>query len=201
MKTTTENISDKELLERCSSGDNSGYSLLYQRYSKAVFNSIYRIVNDREDAEDILQEVFLKAFSEIKSLKNVESFGGWIKRIAINQSLNYLRKNKIYFTEIEDDKILDIEDDELEAKLAMESRVKELQNIISEFPLQTRTIVNLYLFEEMPQEEIAKILNIPHGTVRSYYHRAKKKIFEKLNPKHQNEIAFNQKLAHKNLQR
>ena len=201
MKTTTENISDKELLERCSSGDNSGYSLLYHRYSKTVFNSIYRIVNDREDAEDILQEVFLKAFSEIKSLKNVESFGGWIKRIAINQSLNYLRKNKIYFTEIEDDKILDIEDDELEAKLAMESRVKELQNIISEFPLQTRTIVNLYLFEEMPQEEIAKILNIPHGTVRSYYHRAKKKIFEKLNPKHQNEIAFNQKLAHKNLQR
>lgn len=201
MKTTTENISDKELLERCSSGDNSGYSLLYHRYSKTVFNSIYRIVNDREDAEDILQEVFVKAFSEIKSLKNVESFGGWIKRIAINQSLNYLRKNKIYFTDIEDDKILDIEDDELEAKLAMESRVKELQNIISEFPLQTRTIVNLYLFEEMPQEEIAKILNIPHGTVRSYYHRAKKKIFEKLNPKHQNEIAFNQKLAHKNLQR
>ncbi len=201
MKTTTENISDKELLERCSSGDNSGYSLLYHRYSKTVFNSIYRIVNDREDAEDILQEVFLKAFSEIKSLKNVESFGGWIKRIAINQSLNYLRKNKIYFTEIEDDKILDIEDDELEAKLTMESRVKELQNIIAGFPLQTRTIVNLYLFEEMPQEEIAKILNIPHGTVRSYYHRAKKKIFEKLNPKHQNEIAFNQKLAHKNLQR
>ena len=96
---------------------------------------------------------------------------------------------------------MDIEDDELEAKLAMESRVKELQNIIAEFPLQTRTIVNLFLFEEMPQEEIAKILNIPHGTVRSYYHRAKKKIFEKLNPKHQNEIAFNQKLAHKNLQR
>lgn len=191
MKTTKENISDKELLERCSSGDNSGYSLLYHRYSKAVLNSIYRIVNDREDAEDILQEVFLKAFSEIKSLKNVESFGGWIKRIAINQSLNYLRKNKIYFTEIEDDKILDIEDDELEAKLAMESRVKELQNIIAEFPLQTRTIVNLYLFEEMPQEEIAKILNIPHGTVRSYYHRAKKKIFEKLNPKHYNEIAIN----------
>ena len=187
MKTTTENISDKELLERCSFGDNSGYSLLYHRYSKAVFNSIYRIVNDREDSEDILQEVFLKAFSEIKSLKNVESFGGWIKRIAINQSLNYLRKNKIYFTEIEDDKILDIEDDELEAKLAMESRVKELQNIIAEFPLQTRTIVNLYLFEEMPQEEIAKILNIPHGTVRSYYHRAKKKIFEKLNPKQHNE--------------
>ena len=187
MKTKTENISDKELLERCSSGDNSGYSLLYHRYSKAIFNSIFRIVNDREDAEDILQEVFVKAFSEIKSLKNVESFGGWIKRIAINQSLNYLRKNKIYFTEIEDDKILDIEDDELEAKLVMESRVKELQNIIAEFPLQTRTIVNLFLFEEMPQEEIAKILNIPHGTVRSYYHRAKKKIFEKLNPKHYNE--------------
>lgn len=187
MKTTTENISDKELLERCSSGDNSGHSLLYHRYSKAVFNSIYRLVNDREDAEDILQEVFVKAFSEIKSLKNVESFGGWIKRIAINQSLNFLRKNKVYFTEIDEEKILDINDDELEEKLKMESRVKELQETIAEFPPQTRTIVNLFLFEEMPQEEIAKILNIPHGTVRSYYHRAKKKIFEKLSPKDHNE--------------
>ena len=188
MKAITENISDKELLERCSSANNSGYSLLYHRYSKIVFNSIYRILNDREDAEDILQEVFVKAFSEIKSLKNIESFGGWIKRIAINQSLNFLRKKKIYFTQIDDDKTLDFsDDDELEQKLEMESRVKELQNIIAEFPPQTRMIVNLFLFEEMPQEEIAKLLNIPHGTVRSYYHRAKKKIFEKLTSKDHNE--------------
>ena len=188
MKAITENISDKELLERCSSANNSGYSLLYHRYSKIVFNSIYRILNDREDAEDILQEVFVKAFSEIKSLKNIESFGGWIKRIAINQSLNFLRKKKIYFTQIDDDKTLDFsDDDELEQKLEMESRVKELQNIIAEFPPQTRTIVNLFLFEEMPQEEIAKLLNIPHGTVRSYYHRAKKKIFGKLTSKDHNE--------------
>ena len=188
MKTIAENISDKELLELCGSGDSSGYSLLYHRYSRAVFNSIFRILNDKEDAEDILQEVFVKAFSEIKSLKNVESFGGWIKRIAINQSLNFLRKKKVYFTEIDDDKMLDFkDDDELEEKLTMESRVKELQKIIAEFPPQTRTIVNLFLFEEMPQEEIAKVLNIPHGTVRSYYHRAKKKIFEKLTSKDHNE--------------
>lgn len=79
MKTKTVNISDRELLELCGSGNNSGYSLLYQRYSKAAFNSIFRIVNDREDAEDILQEVFVKVFSEIKSLKNTDSFGGWVK--------------------------------------------------------------------------------------------------------------------------
>lgn len=187
MKTTTENISDKELLERCRSGDNVGYSLLYQRYSKSVFNSIFRLVNERQEAEDILQEVFLKAFSEIKSLKNSESFGGWIKRIAINHSLNFLRKRKIYFTEIEDDKMLDIQDDEWKETLKKESRVQELQNAIDELPLQTRTIVNLFLFEEMPQEEIAKVLDIPPGTVRSYYHRAKKKIFEKLTQKIQDE--------------
>lgn len=187
MKTTTVNISDRELLERCSSGNNSGYSLLYQRYSKAVFNSIFRVLNDREDAEDMLQEVFLKAFSEIKSLKNTDSFGGWIKRIAINHSLTFLRKNKIYFTEIDDDKMLDINDDELEEQLALEFRVEELQNAISELPLQIRTIVNLLLFEEMSQEEVAKSLNIPHGTVRSYYHRAKKKIFEKITQKSENE--------------
>ena len=187
MKTTTVNISDRELLELCGCGNNSGYSLLYQRYSKPVFNSIFRLVNDREEAEDILQEVFVKAFSEIKSLKNTDSFGGWIKRIGINHSLNFLRKKKIYFSEIEDDKMLDTKDDELEEKLALEFRIEELQNAIAELPLQIRTIFNLFLFEEMPQEEIAKELNIPPGTVRSYYHRAKKKIFEKLTQKHQNE--------------
>lgn len=187
MKTKTVNISDRELLELCGSGNNSGYSLLYQRYSKAAFNSIFRIVNDREDAEDILQEVFLKVFSEIRSLKNTDSFGGWVKRIAINHSLNFLRKKKVYFSEIEDDKMLDDKDDELEEKLALEFRIEELQNAIAELPVQIRTIVNLLLFEEMPQEEIAKSLNIPAGTVRSYYHRAKKKIFEKLTQKSQNE--------------
>jgi len=181
------NISDKELLELCSSGNNSGYSLLYQRYSKAVFNSIFRLVNDREEAEDILQEVFVKAFSEIKSLKNTDSFGGWIKRIAINHSLTFLRKKKVYFTEIDDDKMLDVKDEELDQKLALECRIEELQNAIAVLPLQIRTVVNLILFEEMSQEEVAKNLNIPHGTIRSYYHRAKKKIFEKLTQKCQNE--------------
>ena len=114
-------------------------------------------------------------------------FGGWIKRIAINHSLTFLRKKKIYFTEIEDDKMYDVKDDELEEKLALEFRIEELQNAIAELPLQIRTIVNLFLFEEMPQEEIAKTLDIPAGTVRSYYHRAKKKIFEKLTQKCQNE--------------
>ncbi|MFC3158250.1 RNA polymerase sigma-70 factor, ECF subfamily [Chryseobacterium arachidis] len=187
MKTTNVNISDKELLELCSFGNNSGYSILYQRYSKAVFNSVFRLVNDREDAEDILQEVFVKAFSELTSLKNTDSFGGWIKRIAINHSLTFLRKKKIYFAEIEDDKMYDLKDNELEERLALEFRIEELQNVIAELPLQIRTIVNLFLFEDMPQDEIAKTLNIPAGTVRSYYHRAKKKIFEKLTQKCQNE--------------
>lgn len=83
--------------------------------------------------------------------------------------------------------MLDDKDDELEEKLALEFRIEELQNAIEELPVQIRTIVNLLLFEDMPQEEIAKSLNIPAGTVRSYYHRAKKKIFEKLTQKSQNE--------------
>jgi len=187
LKTLPGNITDTELLKLCSSGKDAGYSLLYQRYSKRVFNSIYRIVNDREEAEDILQEVFVKAFSEISTLKNTDSFGGWIKRIGINYSLNALRKRKVYFETIQEDAIRDIKDDELEHQQALEFRVNELQNAIAELPVQLRTIVNLFLFEEMSQEEIANQLNIPHATVRSYYHRAKKRIFDKLTQKCQNE--------------
>ncbi|WP_312089972.1 sigma-70 family RNA polymerase sigma factor [Chryseobacterium sp.] len=185
MKTSINTLNDKDLLGLCQLGKTQGYSLLYQKYSKLVFNSIYRIVNDREEAEDILQEVFVKAFSEIKTLKNAESFGGWVKRIGVNQSLNALRKNKIYFSEIDDDKMLDETDEDEQEDL--EFQVKELQEAIAELAPQSRTIVNLFLFEQMSQEDIAKTLNIPHSTVRCYYHRAKKKIFDRLSQKKENE--------------
>lgn len=175
---TTKPTEDTVLLEWCRSGKESGYTGLYQKYAKMVFNSIYRLVNDRPQAEDLLQEVFVKAFSEINSLKNAESFGGWIKRIAINQSLTFLRKKKIYFEDAEEIQIADTEEEELEE--LQELRVEALQKAIAELPVQIRTIVNLYLFENMSQEEIAQTLEIPHATVRSYYHRAKKKIFTKL---------------------
>ncbi len=187
MKTNSKHKSDSDLVRCCNSGDSSGYSELYHRYSRAVFNSVYRLVGDRSNAEDITQETFIKAFSEIASLKNSDSFGGWIKRIGINQSLNHIRKRKIYFTEIEDEIISNIEDDVPEAGLLREERLSQLQHIIETLPLQIRTIVNLYLFEDMSQEDIAKTLDIPHATVRSYYHRAKKKIIEKLKPQNNNE--------------
>lgn len=169
---------DTVLLEWCRSGKEAGYTGLYQKYAKMVFNSIHRLVSERQQAEDLLQEVFVKAFSEINSLKNAESFGGWIKKIAINQSLTFLRKKKIYFEDAEEIQIADTEEEELEE--LQELRVEALQNAIAELPVQIRTIVNLYLFENMSQEEIAQTLEIPHATVRSYYHRAKKKIFTKL---------------------
>lgn len=187
MKTVTENISDRELLELCRSGNNSGYSLLYRRHAKTVFNSIFRLVNDRQEAEDILQEVFVKAFSEITTLKNADSFGGWTKQIAINHSLSFLRKKKNYFSEIEEDQLPDHHEDDLEEKRKWEFQIEELQNAVAELPVQVRTIVNLFLFEEMPQEEIGAVLGIPASTVRSHYHRAKKKIFEKLTQKNHNE--------------
>lgn len=180
-------MSDRELLELCRSGNNPGYSLLYRRYAKTVFNSIFRLVNDRQEAEDILQEVFVKAFSEIPTLKNADSFGAWTRQIAINHSLSFLRKKKNYFSEIEEARLPDCYEDDPEEKQKWEFRIEELQNAVAELPVQARTVVNLFLFEEMPQEEIAAVLGIPASTVRSHYHRAKKKIFEKLTQKKQNE--------------
>ena len=112
MKATIENISDKELLERCSSGDNSGYSLLYHRYSKAVFNSIYRIVNDREDAEDILQEVWFQT-SRLTNLSELENVGAWLYSVTRNKIIDSYRKKK---TESLEDFVYQDEDGELNVK-------------------------------------------------------------------------------------
>ncbi len=180
---TTINTDDAVLLDLCRSGKQQGYTVLYQKYAKMVFNSVYRLINDKAQSEDILQEVFVKAFTEIKSLKKAESFGGWIKRIAINQSLSCLRKNKIHFADVDEMQIADNEEKDMEEQQNMDFRVEELQKAIAELPATLRTIVNLFLFENMPQQDIAQILEIPHATVRSYYHRAKKKIFDQLKQK------------------
>ena len=174
---------DHELIAMCQANNDLGYTELYERYARRIYNSIHRIVSHTAEAEDILQEAFLTAFKEIGKLSGVASFEAWVKRVAINKAISHLRKKKIEFsdieaTEIEADKEYDPQENE-----QFESRVDDVRKSIENLPQGYKTIVCLYLFENIPQEEIGAMLGISHNTVRTQYHRAKKKVLLSLKDK------------------
>ena len=176
MKTENNSLSDKELLNLCEKGAEMGYAQLYHRYAKSVFNSVYRLVTDLSEAEDLTQDIFVSIFSDIQKLQDIEQLGAWLKRVAINKSISHLRKKKVYFTDIENASIIDEGEELLIEKYELEDKIIEIQKAIENLPADARTIVNLFLFENIPQEEIANMLGISNTTVRSKYHRAKQKI-------------------------
>lgn len=181
--TSLDKRNDHELIAMCQANNDLGYTELYKKYARRIYNSIHRIVSHTAEAEDILQETFLMVFKEVGRLSNVINFEAWVKRIAINKSISHLRKKKIEFsdldfTEIEAEKEYDIEENEI-----FENKVEDVRACIDQLPQGYKTIVSLYLFEQIPQEEIANMLGISHNTVRTQYHRAKKKILLSLKDK------------------
>lgn len=166
-------------MEQCKRGDTSAFSALYHMHSKEVYNTIYRLVPHTGEAEDLLQEVFVAAFQAIHRFENTGGFRAWIKRIAINQSISWIRKQKVRWVELEEkDSYLQQEESIDESEFVY--KVDEVKKAIQQLPESNRAIVQLYLFENIPQEEIAQILGISYNNVRIQYHRSKQKILKSL---------------------
>lgn len=169
-----------ELVERCKRGDTLGFKALYQRYSKAMYNTCLRILNNEAEAEDILQESFIEAFKNLDAFEYRTSFGGWLKTICINRSINQLKKRKVDCVDIEKipgyDKAEETTVDENEITL----KVEWVKKAIMKLPDGYRTVLNLYLLEGYDHEEIADILKVAQSTTRSQFIRAKQKLLQLL---------------------
>ena len=168
------------LIGRCLSGDMAAFRELYQRYSKAMFNTCLRLLNDRAEAEDVLQESFIEAFKNLDGFEYRTSFGGWLKQICVNRSINQLKKRKLIFLDIEKasdrDWIEETPVDENEISLQVETVKKAIMLL----PDGYRTVLNLYLLEGYDHEEIAEILNVAESTTRTQYMRARQKLLQLL---------------------
>lgn len=176
MLNTAAEISNHELVTLCRRGDASAYTALYNKFSKEVYNTIVRIVQHTGEAEDLLQEVFVAVFQSMDNFQEHSNFGAWIKRIAINRSISLLRKRKVSFQEMDMLNPADLKDEDSIDENDFAFKVQEVMRAINELPDGYRTVVQLYLVENIPQEEIGRILGISHNTVRTQYHRAKQKI-------------------------
>ena len=161
------------LVNDCRAGNRKAQFELYKLYASAMYNVALRIVNNDAEAEDVLQEAFLDAFNRIADFRQETTFGLWLKQIVINRSINYLRKRKAEFVELDDVEIAD------EAPTDFEEthlKVEAIKSAIAELPDGYRVVLTLYLFEGYDHEEIAHILKITENTSRSQYMRAKRKL-------------------------
>jgi RNA polymerase sigma-70 factor (ECF subfamily) len=165
----------EELIAGCKRGDAAAYKELYNQHALAVYNSILRLVTHTAEAEDILQESFVAAFQRIAHFTPEGGFRAWVKRIAINKSIDCIRKRKISFVEL-DPHLVHLTDKELPDEATLQYTMDAIAAAIELLPDNYRTIFNLYAVENIPQAEIAQMLGLEHGTVRTQYHRAKQKL-------------------------
>ena len=159
------------LIEECRKGSSKAQFRLYDQYSKAMYNLAYRILNNREDAEDILQEAFVECFRNIDSFRFESTFGAWLKKIIVNKSINHIKKKKIDLTLCETLPPVIYEEDE-EVIYETEKIFKSIEML----PDGYRIILTLYLIEGYDHSEISQILGITESTSKSQYSRAKEKL-------------------------
>jgi RNA polymerase sigma-70 factor (ECF subfamily) len=173
----------QDIIDRCRSGEQKAQFQLYKLYYKAMYNTCLRIVNDSLEAEDIMQESFLKAFEKIHFYKGEVSFGAWLKKIVINHSLDELRKRKLETNSIEES-VYEIKDEEYrDSSEEISLQIEEIREEMKKLPDGYRIVLSLYLIEGYDHDEISEILNISSSTSRSQFARAKKKLIECLKEK------------------
>jgi RNA polymerase sigma factor (sigma-70 family) len=175
LKTLYENI-HQEIIDQCMEGSQKAQFQLYKLYYKPMYSICMRIINNETEAEDVMQEAFLNAFSKIDTYKGEVSFGAWLKKIVINRSLDYLKKRKVKIEEISE-KTNQIIDYQMETK---EVNMKVIKDAIQKLPDGYRVVLSLFLIEGYDHEEISEILGISNSNSRTQYLRAKNKLRELL---------------------
>lgn len=170
---------DSNIIDQCREGQHLAQMQIYSTFYKRVYNACYRVLYDSLEAEDAMQESFLKAFSSLDNYKNSVPFEAWLVRIGINTSIDKLRKRNLETVDFNENINYDIVDsDDSEEWEQILDRVEQVKTAITKLPESSRLIVNLYLIEGYDHEEISEILNIAPGTVRIQYMRAKQKLLE-----------------------
>jgi len=175
------NYSDthRDLVERSKKGQQKAQYQLYKLYSKAMFNICIRMMNNKEDAEDTLQEAFSEAFQKLDPFRYESSFGAWLKRIVVNRCINNLKKKQADLLYVDNLHKLDRNEETDETnEEEIQYSVSKIMNALSKLADGYRVIFSLYLLEGYDHTEISCILGISESTSKSQFLRAKKKLIE-----------------------
>lgn len=180
METIVKDI-HQDLIEACRHQNRNAQIRIYELYFKALYNTSLRIVSNTAEAEDIMQESFLEAFRKIEDYRGEGSFGAWLKRIVVNNSINHLRKKREMISL--DESTIELRDpapDEQEYSENVFCRLEEIREGIKKLPENYRILISLHLLEGYDHEEMAELFNTTNGNIRVKYLRAKQKLLQKI---------------------
>ena len=178
METVVKDI-HQDLIEACRHQNRNAQIRIYELYFKALYNTSLRIVGNTAEAEDIMQESFLDAFSKIENYRGEGSFGAWLKRIVVNNSINHLRKKREMISLEESSiEIKDSGPDEQEYSENIFCRLEEIREGLKKLPENYSILISLHLLEGYDHEEMAEIFNTTNGNIRVKYLRAKQKLLQ-----------------------
>lgn len=174
--------SDLKLVKRCKRGEEAAFAKLLAVYRNAIFGHCIRMVRKEEDARDLAQEVFIKAFTLLDRFDESYAFSSWIFRIATNHCIDFLRKNRYNFISINSSVNRDGQEMEInlpdkgalpDTVLERSEAVQYLERVFDELPPHYKTVILLRHQQDLSYEEIAVILDLPLGTVKARIHRAR----------------------------
>ncbi|WP_347925203.1 RNA polymerase sigma factor [Pontimicrobium sp. SW4] len=168
-------MKDKELINKCKANNYAAQMQVYNSYKRMLYNASWRIFKNKQDAEDAVQDAFIKGFQKIHQLKDDANLGAWLKRIIINRSLDVIRKR----TQIWVDDVI-IEDTEVEEPFSEDDSISIdfIKNCIDGLAEKYRIILILYLIEDYTHREISEQLNLKESTVRNQYRRGKTQLLK-----------------------
>jgi RNA polymerase sigma-70 factor (ECF subfamily) len=183
---------DQTLVQEALDGSQEAFSQLMEKYRNPIHHHIYRMVRDKGQVEDLVQEIFIKAFSSLSSYSSNYAFSTWLYKIATNHTIDYLRRKKLSTLSI--DQPMKTKDGELEYELPdstyrpdrhiLEDQRRELiQEAIDSLPPKYYRVIVLRHQHERSYEEIAEELNLPLGTVKAHIFRARELLYKRLRHK------------------
>lgn len=182
-------IEDDKFVSDALAGNEDSYKKLVDKYDRPIFFHIRKMIKEKEMVEDLVQEVFIKAFKNLKTYSNEYAFSTWLYRIATNHTIDYLRKKKLQTFSINDP--IRTKDGDMEVQLPDESfatdepiikkeRKAIVQNAISNLPEKYRAVIQMRHMEELSYDEIAVELDLPLGTVKAHIFRARELLYKAL---------------------
>ncbi len=170
---------DQKLIDAINKGDTKAYTQLVNRYKDLVYTLAIRMVRNREEAEEVAQDTFIKVFKSLDKFKGDSKFSTWIYKVTYNTCLDRIKKNKKHLNDVPIDEFtfnkLETIDNALD-NLIKEEKNRLIKNCINKLPEDSSALLTLFYFEDLSLEEISKIINIEANTVKVKLFRARKKL-------------------------
>ena len=172
-----------QLIKDVLAGDDTAFNILVKKYQKGIHAFVWRKIDDFHFAEEITQDTFLRAYTNLSTLKNLSQFARWLYTIANRLCINWIQRNKPMVQSLEDTLPSEIEASsythyvlEQREKETTEARYQRVKNLLEKLPRNEQRVITLYYLHEMTTKEIANMLGVPVNTITSRLQRARKRL-------------------------